>query len=468
MDGARVYIIGAGPGAPDLITLRGLRALGQADLILHDRLVSTEFLRQTRNGVEIICTTELGQCPTRQNNIHHKMIEAALAGKTVVRLKGGDPGVFGHLQEEIEALQMGDIDYEIVPGISSALGVPLAAEIGLTARGSSRSFAVVTARTADGKTNTNLPKADTLIVLMGASNLPELVEQLSLAGWDSQTPTVIIERGIQPFERRVSATLCEISELAQSAHIRAPAVLVVGKIAKFSSRQRILFTGIDPAPFRHLGQIIHWPAIAVQPLDNTGNISSALRRLAHGQFGWVIITSKVSAELFLREVDKHNLDARIFAGAKLVVSGPGTASVLQENNLRADIVPEAEGSEGILQTFCQQQDGSGTVLLVQGANAPGTLSSGLSELGLTINRLSLHTVHAHPDLGSPLPEHDILYFSSPSGVKAFWNAYGITGFQRPIWCIGEVTCEQLRRIGIAAKVVSPYVSKKANAQASLL
>lgn len=231
-----VYIVGAGPGDPELITVRGLACLRRADVVIYDRLVNEVLVDESPSWAERIFA---GKAPGihvfSQEEINTLMIERAQAGQVVVRLKGGDPFVFGRGGEEVQALAEADIPFEVVPGVTSATGVPARAGIPVTHRGISGAFAVVTGHRAADQDDVNwaaLAGIDTLVVLMGVRRLPHIVAMLIRHGRSPETPVAIIERGTQPDERVVTGTLGEIAEQAALAGVRPPATIVIGEVVR--------------------------------------------------------------------------------------------------------------------------------------------------------------------------------------------------------------------------------------------
>jgi uroporphyrinogen III methyltransferase/synthase len=467
----KVYIVGAGPGSADLITLRGYRALREADVLICDNLVPRSFLEDL--GVPI-CNKViqwLGSGPSRMNQleINQLMLDAAREGKIVVRLKTGDPFVFGRGSEEVEFLSAQNIPWEVIPGPSICTGGLSAGGFPLTRRGEARSFAAVTARCAGGALNESYPRADSLVVFMGIEVINEVVERLLRDGWKEDTPAALLERATMAWERRAEGSLQEIGKIAEDASIQAPAILVVGRAAsrqyKCQSGPRILFTGLDPSNFRVLGEIMHWPAIQMVR-DEAGYriLPKVIARLKRKEFDRVIFTSKAGVKSFFEAIEGDSLDARLLAGTTIVVAGAGTGLTLAEYGLRADAVASRPGSQGIL--LASGELSLARVLLVQGSHAPQGLEDSLKSRGAEVTRLALHRVVPHPELGRPLPEHDIIYFVSPSGVRSYWETYGEGAFKQEVWCIGEVTLAEVRKLGREGKVVSPYVSAYENAKAA--
>ncbi|MEK6797501.1 MAG: uroporphyrinogen-III C-methyltransferase [Planctomycetota bacterium] len=228
-----VYLVGAGPGDPGLITVRGQALLRSADVVIHDRLVVRELLAQARPDAEIIdAGKRRGDRTSRQPTINRLLIEHAARGQTVVRLKGGDPFVFGRGFEELRACRDAGIDCVVVPGVSSAIAAPAACGIPVTLRGVARSFAVLTAEAAEtGDCTMRIPVADTIVLLMGRDRLAELTRRLLDDGWLPTTPAACVERATLPDQRVVAGPLGMIAEQADQAGLQPPMVLVVGETA---------------------------------------------------------------------------------------------------------------------------------------------------------------------------------------------------------------------------------------------
>ncbi len=463
MAAGKVYLIGAGPGSADLITVRGCRALRQAQVVVCDRLVSESFLQDLGIGVDGKTIISIGdeEGHKTQAEINNLMADSAQAGKVVARLKSGDPLVFGRGMEELEFLSGRGILWEVIPGPSAATAGPAAAAMALTRRETGRSFAVVTARCAGGAVNESFPRADSLVVFMAVGVLDEVVACLLKDGWPASTPVAILERAWQKWQRRVFSPLCEIVERSDKADIMPPAILLIGEAAirpdAFEDRPTILFTGLDAANFLSLGDVLHWPALQiVRNEEGYEAVPDVLTGLEQRAFDHVIFTSRVGVKSFVAALEAHGRDVRVMAETTITAAGAGTAMLLSEHGLRADIVPKEPGSSGILHGMGDLSGSS--VLLVQGSHAPRDLRQKIEQKTGSVTRLSLHRVEANPCLGRSLPDHDVIYLVSPSGVKAWWNAYGPDGFKQRVWCIGEVTRAELNRLGIEAEVVRPYVS----------
>jgi uroporphyrin-III C-methyltransferase len=229
-----VFIIGAGPGAADLITLRALRAIQAADVLIYDRILGRSFLKDLGLSDQDKTVEWLGagrKGPLRQQEIHEKMRDSARDGKTVARIKNGDPFIFGRGTEEIAFLNRHGISWEVIPGLSASTSVPTSAGLPLTSRQQGRSFAVTSARLAGGTFNTFYPRADSLVVLMGAAVIEDIIQQLLEDGWSEETAAAVIEHGSLQTERHFHGTLADIASNVRQADITSPAILVVGHAA---------------------------------------------------------------------------------------------------------------------------------------------------------------------------------------------------------------------------------------------
>jgi uroporphyrin-III C-methyltransferase/precorrin-2 dehydrogenase/sirohydrochlorin ferrochelatase len=466
----RVYIVGAGPGAADLITVRGYHALRAADAILMDELLPADFLAELGIPTADKRLERLGGGGRHwsQEEINQWLVAAAISGQTVVRLKGGDPFVFGRGDSEIDALAKHDIPWEVIPGPSSATAALSGAGLPLTRHAKGRSFAVATARVEGGQVSETFPRADSLAILMGVTVLDQVVSRLLADGWPPDAPAAIVERGTMPWERRVSGSLGLLSELARQAHVASPAIVVVGEaaasIAAFRRRPTIIHTGLDAANFSMLGNVLHWPAQAILPrAEGRRLLPHALRAIRRGNIDWIVFTDKFAVGSFVTALDAERQDARLLGSLRIAAVGTQTLRRLERHNLWADAVL-MEDDEKLLAPF--ERGGGGEdialgdlrqqgVLVIQGSHAPRGLCRRLENAGAVVSRLVLDRLAPHPELGRPLPDHDVIYFVSPAGVRAYARTYGSSAFQREAWCLGEATRRALAAYGVEATVVRP-------------
>jgi uroporphyrinogen III methyltransferase/synthase len=368
----RVSLVGAGPGDPGLITVAGLERIREADVIVYDRLVNRRLLDHAREGAELI---DVGKIPGEshdQEAINRLLIKSARAGKRVVRLKGGDPFVFGRGGEEAEALRAAGIEFDVVPGVTSAVAVPAYAGIPVTHRGVAQSFAVITGheaeeqQTADSKQQAVLPTADTLVFLMGVKTLSETVRKLTEAGRSSDTPVAVIRWGTTPDQQTVVGTLADIADRVEEAGITPPAITVVGEVVRlrdtiswFESKplfgKRVLITrtrkqaSVLAKLLADEGAIpIELPSIEIQPSYDQAVVEDAIEALSSGDYAWTVFTSANAVDIWMGLAQDLGYDARLFGGTNIAAIGPATAKKLAGYGIIADLVPDEYVAEGIV------------------------------------------------------------------------------------------------------------------------
>ena len=370
----RVFLVGAGPGDPGLLTLRAAELLARADLVLYDQLVPRRTLDLANPAAERVCVRDLpGQHPDKYPHIHTKLIEAARAGKTVVRLKGGDPLVFGRGGEEAEALRSAGVAYEIVPGVTAALAAGSFLEVPLTHRNYASAVALVTGHELPNKPGNRLDwKAlaafpGTLCIYMGVARLPVIVAELLKYGKDPNTPAAIVERASLGEQRTVYARLAGLDDARRHGGLEAPGLIIVGDAVAhrpehswWESRplfgQRVLVTRPRHQAqemvrkLEHLGAIVfRLPSIEIREPADFSSLDRALDQLRDVSWDWLVFTSANGVHSVLRRLDARGRDLRDLGRVKLAAIGPKTAEALGEYHLRADVVPDAAySSEGLV------------------------------------------------------------------------------------------------------------------------
>ncbi|MGW8256813.1 MAG: uroporphyrinogen-III C-methyltransferase [Thermoguttaceae bacterium] len=451
----RVYIVGAGPGAPELISLRGFRALLAADAVLIDRLLSPRFLDDLGLASTGRTVHWLGQDPLRmsQSEINEWLVSQARSGRIVVRLKGGDPFVFARGEEEAAALSAAGIPWEIIPGASAATAVPTASGYPLTRHGRGRSFAVATARIIGGDLPNAFPQADSLVIMMGTASLELVTNRLLAEGWSPRTPAAAIESGTAAWERRVEGQLTDIHEKARQGGLAAPATLVLGEAAstrrEYRQRPTVLFTGLDPTGFHWLGHLLHWPA--TQLIDNEPGqreLLAALPRLAARGYEWLVLTDKQAVHSLMANLYNQGWDTRKLSSTRIAALD-SVASRLKEFGLLADTTGNASSL-----VHCMSLEPGQSVLVLQGTHVPQPLGAALAASEARATAVQLYRLLPHAELGRPLPNYDVIYFVSPSAVRAYHQTYGLAAFHRQVWCIGEQTQQVLRQIGVESLIVA--------------
>src|SRR5215208_877905 len=365
-----VYLVGAGPGDPGLMTRRALDLIASADAILYDRLIPPGALDCARPGAELrYVGKQPGGHSHTQEEINALLVELGRAGKRVVRLKGGDPFVFGRGGEEAEALAAAGVAFEVVPGVTAGVAAPAYAGIPVTHRDAASAVAFVTGHEDPEKPDSALDWdalarfPGTLVFYMGIRNLPLIAERLTAAGRDEQEPAAVVERGTHPGQRTVVDTLAGIAARAEAEAVRPPAITVVGPVAGLRetiawlerralhgevvavTRARAQASGLAQR-LRELGaEVVETPAIRIEPRPVEGELRDAIGRV--GEYALVCFTSPNGAHLFFDALGGDR-DARALAGATVAAIGPGTAAALLEHSIRADIVPERFVAEALV------------------------------------------------------------------------------------------------------------------------
>jgi uroporphyrinogen III methyltransferase / synthase len=468
-----VYLVGAGPGDPGLLTVRGAEVLARADVVVFDRLSAPALLDRAPVGAERI---DVGKSPrgpsVPQDDINRLLVDRGRSGATVVRLKGGDPFVFARGAEEAAALEAAGVHYEVVPGISSALAVPAYAGIPVTLRYSSTSVTIVTGHEDPAKGRTDVDwealarVGGTIVILMGVAHLAEITERLQAGGLGPDTPVAAVRWGTRPDQTTVRATLGTIA-----AHpLRPPCTIVVGEVAAehlgwFERRpllgRRVVVTRArDQAPqltarLRAVGaDVLEVPTIEiVDPADGGAALRAALADVR--SYDWVVLTSPNGARRFTAGLR----DGRDLGGVRLAVIGPGTGAALAEDRLVADLVPERFVAEALLEAFpAPDGRGSGRVLLARAEVARDVLPDGLRSQGWEVDVVDAYRTAPVPvDAAARdrIRAADVVTFTSSSTVERFLDAVGPGDVPAAVACIGPVTAATARARGLTVDVEAP-------------
>lgn len=408
----RVYLVGAGPGDPGLITLRGVECLRRADLVLYDYLVNPQVLEHAAPQAELVCLGSHAQGRIwPQEEVNLRMVAEAGAGKTVVRLKGGDPAVFARSAEELAALAQARIDFEIVPGITAALASASYAGIPLTHRDAASAVALVTGHEADkeapGLDYTALASfPGTLVFYMGITTARHWTDALLAAGKPPETPAVIVRRCTWPDQQAIHCALAEVADIVAEKKLRPPALVIVGAaaareastswfIARPLNGQKIVVTRprgqCKPLRSRlaELGaEVLVQPAIEVGPPDIWQAVDAAIARLA--EFDWLVFSSANGVEFFLGRLLAAHGDMRKLGGIRLAAIGPGTAEALAAYHLKVDLVPPEYRAESLADVLADET-ARGRVLLVRASRGRELLAERLAEGGATVEQVVAYT-----------------------------------------------------------------------------
>jgi uroporphyrinogen III methyltransferase / synthase len=465
-----VYLVGAGPGDPGLLTVKGAEVLGRADVVVYDRLVDPSMLEYAPADAERVYAGKgPRQAEMDQSEINALLVARGSAGHTVVRLKGGDPFVFGRGGEEAEALAAAGLPFEVVPGITSAIGAPAYAGIPVTHRGVSTHFTVVTGHEDPAKGQQDVDwdalakSGGTLVILMGAGRVGDIADRLVAGGLGPDTPVAAVRNGTRADQQTVRATLATIA----GAGVRAPAAIVVGDVAGldlswFESRplfgRSVVVTRAreQASELRRrlegLGaEVIELPAIAIEP------VSFDVPDL--DRYRWLVFTSANGVVAFFdRGLAPAGLDARALAGLRVAAIGPGTASALMRHALRADLLPERFVAESLLEAFPAPGEHGERVLLARAEHARDVLSAGLLERGYEVDVLAVYrTVTATPAPAAlervRAGAVDALTFTSSSTVTNLGDLLGAVPAPQPlVVSIGPVTSKTAMERGLRVDV----------------
>jgi uroporphyrinogen III methyltransferase/synthase len=488
----KVYLIGAGPGDPGLFTLRGVRCLQRADVVVYDYLANPRLLAYARPGAELIYVGKKGgeADPTSQEKIGRLLIEQALAGKIVARLKGGDPFIFGRGGEEGEELAQAGIPFEVIPGVTSAVAVPAYAGIPLTHRDYASTVAFLTGHEDPLKEESAIPWQkvatgfDTLVFLMGVGNLPRIVERLVGHGRATDTPAAVVQWGTKPEQQTVIGTLDTIIGLVEERRLGPPAILVVGDVVRLREQlswferrplfgRRILVTRAreQASDFIELleeqgADVLEFPLIEFAPPAAWAPLDNAINRLE--AYRWVIFTSANGVEAFFRRLRVVGQDARRLGAARICAIGPATAEALERHSIIADLVPNEFRAEGVIDAFKQYDLREARILLPRAEVARDLLPKELEELGATVDVVPTYrTVRADADRGmlkQLLQDRkiDLVTFTSSSTVTAFMELLGTADLKAllegvRIACIGPITAATAEGFGVAVDITAkPY------------
>ncbi|HEY3258281.1 MAG TPA: uroporphyrinogen-III C-methyltransferase [Gemmatimonadaceae bacterium] len=485
MTSGKVFIVGAGPGDPGLITVRGQQLIDRADAIVYDALANPDLLppgAKESGAPELYFVGKRGGDgrSVSQDEINDLLVKLARAGKRVVRLKGGDPLVFGRGSEEAQALNDSSIPFEIVPGVTAGIAAPAYAGIPLTHRGIATSVTFVTGSEMPGKsaTQTNwsaLAKSGgTIVLYMGVKSLPSIAAALIDGGMPPAIPAAAIQWGTLPKQQTVVATLDTLADRAAKAGITPPVITVIGysvilreEMNWFERRplfgRRIVVTrAAAQAPLlseklRELGaDVIEMPATRVVRLD-LSPLRVVVARIS--QYQWIIFTSQNAVAIFWEQLLGAGLDARSLAGILIAAVGPATAGALLEHGIVVDVVPERFVAEALLQKLAERDDVEGaSVLYVTAEGAREILPEGLEGLGAHVERIDAYrSITDRSGVGRLRRDLEkgnvaLVTFTSASSVRGYVEAVGDLSRRAPAASIGPATSEAIAAAGIDLKI----------------
>ncbi len=483
-----VYLVGAGPGDPGLITLNGIEAIEAADVIVYDYLASASLLNYARESAELIYAGKKGGDHTlSQAEINQLIVDRALSGKTVARLKGGDPFVFGRGGEEIEALIDAGVSFTIVPGVTSAIAAPAYAGIPLTHRKYASTVTFITGHEDPKKQTSTINWAalantrGTLVFLMGVKNLPHIAGRLVENGMNPETPAALVRWGTTPSQETVTGTLTTIVENVEAAGLKPPCIIIVGdvvalrdKMQWFETRplfgKRIVVTRARKqasdmvSRLSTLGaQCLEFPAIKIVPPDDFKPLDRAIENIA--DYDWLVFTSVNGVDMFFDRLFANQKDVRALGHIRTAAIGPATAERLLKFGIFRDIIPESYRAESVVEAFKNIPVKKARVLLPRAAEARPVLPEELTKMGARVDEIiTYHTVLAD-DNQTELIEAlagknvDMITFTSSSTVTNFKSLLPAERFEAlvggiTIAAIGPITADTARKNGFSVDLVA--------------
>lgn len=479
-----VIFVGAGPGDPGLITVRGVECLRQADVVVYDHLANPRLLDYAPpHAKRIYVGKRADRHVLRQEQINERLIKLATAGKRVVRLKGGDPMVFGRGGEEAEALRAAGVGFEIVPGITAGLGGMAYAGIPCTDRRVASTVVLVTGHEDPTKDESKIPWealasiGGTLVFYMGVARLALIAEQLLRFGCPPETPTAVIEWATYPRQRTITATLGTMAESAGAAGVQPPALIVVGQAV--AMRRSLRWFDIRPLFGRRVvttraraqaseltgrlqalgAEVIELPTIRIFPPDDPAPLQSAVAGCP-GSWEWVLFTSVNGVSAFFSELANQGKDARALAGTRVAAIGPATAKALQARGLSVDLQPTKFVAEKVLEALLASGPVAGQrILLPRAAEARDVLPNGLRRAGARVQTVAAYKTHPELATGQEgvladlsAGRIDAVTFTSSSTVRNFVGLLPPDCWEKVarscvLASIGPVTSDTLRAHG---------------------
>ena len=476
----KVYLVGAGCGDPELITWKGLNLLRKCDVVLYDDLVAQKLLEETKKDCELIFVGKrYGKHSLPQNETNALLVEKAKEGKMVVRLKGGDPFVFGRGGEEVLALQAENIPYEVVSGVTSSIAVPAAAGIPVTHRKVARSFHVITGHTAAGGETTLTENLDvlaklegTLVFLMGLHHLEEICDGLMRGCKSATTPAAVISKGTTPMQKIVRANLGELAAKVREEKLEAPAVIVIGETAGLD------FAGTIPRPLygmkigvtgtksitRKLRDKLEELGAAVTEMDYSTivpyreniHLEEELQKIS--EYPWAVFTSPNGVEIFFDYLKNLKFDVRKLVHLQFAVIGTGTAAVLEKRGIYPSFLPEKYDVESLAKGICKTVKKDEKILILRAEQGSEILTEVFDAEGMTYTDVKIYDILVDEDkrraANEKAKEMDFITFASGSGVRGFLENGGSIPVGTKAVCIGSSTAKMLKKYGDYEKITA--------------
>jgi uroporphyrinogen III methyltransferase/synthase len=485
----KVYLVGAGPGDPGLLTIKAKECLEQADVVIYDYLANEAFLRFAGEKAELIYVGKKGGAHTMpQKDINQLILDKVREGHVVVRLKGGDPFIFGRGGEEAQELARRGLSFEVIPGVTSAIAVPAYAGIPLTHRDHTATVAFITGHEDPTKETSNIAwdklatGAGTLVFLMGVGNLPNIVKNLVQHGRSPDTPVAVIHRGTVPAQKTVSGRLQDIAQKVKEQGLRPPAVIVVGDVVElrkelnwFESKplygKRIVVTRAREQSSEFLAGLREWgaeciefPTIQVVPPRTWEPLDQVFRRLE--KYQWVVFTSVNGVKYFFDRLEGSGFDMRELRDMKVGAIGPKTAEAVARKGIRADLVPDEYRAEAVVEAFKDFDIKMARILLPRASEAREVLPVALTKMGAIVDEIpvyqTIRPLHDKARVKEMLEkeEIDMVTFTSSSTVTNFVDMFRQEARLLQEWmskvtvaCIGPITAKTAEDRGLSVSLM---------------
>ncbi len=474
MTAPKVYLVGAGPGDPELVTVKARRLLENADCVLYDHLASSDLLDIAPTSAErIYVGKKKAEHALTQEGICALLVARGKRGLNVVRLKGGDPFIFGRGGEEAEALADAGVPFEVVPGVTSPLGIAAYTGVPLTHRDHTSVVTFITGHDVLKIDWSKVGTSETLVIFMGLSHFDEIAARIIAAGRAASTPAMAVRWGTRPDQEVLTGTLESLPELIRKHSLKPPATIIIGEVVRLRDKlnwyerlplfgQQIVVTrareqaGALSALLHHLGaEVVELPMIEIQPAADYAALDNAISHLR--DYGWLIFTSANGVRFFLERLDRSKLDLRAIEG-RICAIGPATRDALERFHLKVDCMASEYVAEGLLEALAAYDLTDARVLIARAAVARDLLPTELARRGARVEVVDAYRTGAPPDLGQRAAgvlsrKPDWVTFASSSTVKNLVNAVGAEAL-REVKCasIGPVTSATLRQNGIPVAV----------------
>ncbi len=471
----RVTLVGAGPGDPQLITLKGVEALKKANCVFYDYLIDKALLKHAPQAEKIYVGKRKGSESLPQNELSRMLRHKAVQGRQVVRLKGGDPLIFGRGADEIAYLKAYHIEVNVIPGVTSATGIPSGLGIPLTARGFSSSVAFVSGHAKEESASRTqpikIPKADTLVFLMGLTKLPLIVHSLQKQGWSKDTPCLVVSKGTTKAQKLAAGALKDIENLVNAAGLEPPALIVVGQTVRFfragltkdsqpgnhsgthSPDHHILYLGTHPEKYRSLGRILHFPMIEIRGIKFTRKFRQTIFKDLD-DCDLVILTSPHAVQYFFAFLKSHEYPVARLQQIDFVVVGYETKAALRQEGIEPKLVAEKETSEGLFAELDRGYNLQGKRILLPRSALPNPfLKEHLRQKGARVHEFAIYRNIKTKRKNLPRARIDSVFFSSPSTVRNFLEDFKAIPDQWQILSKGTTTQRALLEAGYESEIV---------------